>query len=64
MFCTAELAERHGKDRPAVVPELDGAQRERLNRALIAAALDVFADRRGVVEHVEDAAQHVLDQGL
>src|SRR5918993_5180023 len=44
-----ELAEGHRVYRPSLVPELDGAQRERLDRALVRAALDVLADPKGVV---------------
>ena len=37
---------------------------EQLHRALVAAALDVLADAERVVQHVEDARQHVLHQRL
>ena len=42
----------------------DRAQAEQFHSALVAAALDVLADPEGVVEHVEDAREDVLDQGL
>ena len=60
----AELAERHGEERPAVVAQLHRAQAEDFDRALVAAALDVFADAERVVEQIEDAADDVLDQRL
>ena len=44
--------------------ELDRAQAEQFNRSLVAAALDVFSDPESIVQHVEDAADDVLDQGL
>ena len=56
----AELAEGHGVERPAMVPQLHRAEAEGLDRALVAAALDVLADPEGVVEQVEDAADDVL----
>ena len=60
----AELAERHGGDGSAMVPQLDRAQREGLHRALVAPGLDVFADAEGIVEQVEDAGDDVLHQRL
>ena len=60
----AEIAERHREHRAAVVAQPDRAQAERLHRALVAAALDVLADAERVVQHVEDARQHVLHQRL
>ena len=60
----AELPEGHGVDRPAVVPELDRAQAEALDRSLVAAALDVLADPEGVVEEIEDAADDVAHERL
>src|SRR3546814_9612267 len=60
----AQLAERHGVERPAVMPQLDGAQAEGLHGPLVAAALDVLADPAGVVEQVEHAADDVLDDRL
>ena len=47
-----------------MVAQLDRAQAEGLDRALVAAALDVLADPEGVVEQVEHAADDVLDQRL
>ena len=47
-----------------MVAQLDRAQREALDRALVAAADDVLADPERVVEQVEDARDHVLDQRL
>ena len=65
MFWIApSVAERHGVERPAVVAQLDRAQAEGFDRALVAAALDVLADAEGVVEQVEHAADDVLDQRL
>ena len=59
-----ERAERHGVEIAAVVAQLDRAQGEALDRALVAAADDVLADPERVVEQVEDPRDHVLDQGL
>ncbi len=47
-----------------MVPQLDRAQAEGLDGALVAAALDVLADPERVVEQVEHAADDVLDQRL
>ena len=49
----AKLAERHRVDRSAVMPQLPRAQGEGLDRALVGAALDVFADPERVGEQVE-----------
>ena len=59
-----ERAERHRMQVAAVVAQLDRAQREALDRAADAAALDVLADPEGIVEQEEDARDHVLDQRL
>ena len=47
-----------------MVPELHRAQAEAFDRALVGAALDVLADAESIVEQVEDAGDHVLDQRL
>ena len=47
-----------------MVAQLDRAQREVLDRAADAAALDVLADPEGVVEQEEHARDDVLDQRL
>ena len=60
----AQRAERHGVEVAAMVAQLDRAQREALDRALVAAADDVLADPEGVVEQVEHARDDVLDQRL
>src|SRR6185295_5426112 len=60
----AKLAERNGKDGSAMMPESHRSQAERLYRTFVAATLDVFADAEGVVQHVEDAADDILDQRL
>ena len=60
----AELAERHGRQRAAMMAQLHGAQREALHRALVARRLDVLADPEGIVEQVEDARDDVLDERL
>jgi len=56
--------EGHGVERPVMMAQLHRAQAEALDDAAIGAALDVFADPEGVVEQIEDAADHVAHQGL
>src|SRR5690606_38473646 len=60
----AELAERYCEEIAAMVPQLDRAQRERLDRALVLAADDVLADPERVVEQIEHAGNDVADQSL
>ncbi len=60
----AEDAERHGVERSALMPQLDGPQAEGLDRALVGAALDILADPEGVVDEVEDARDDVLHERL
>ena len=47
-----------------MVAQLDRAQAEGFHRALVTAALDVFADPEGIVEQIEHAADDVPDQSL
>src|SRR5439155_11485448 len=57
-------AERHGVDRAAMVPQLDRANAEAFDGALIIAALDVLADPEGVIHQIEHAGDDVADKGL
>ena len=59
-----QRAERHRVQVAAMVAQLDRAQREALDRAADAAALDVLADPESIVEQEEDARDDVLDQRL
>src|SRR6202043_3772227 len=60
----AQHAERHGVERAALMPQLDRADAEAFDGALIVAALDVFADAEGIVEQVEHAGDDVADKIL
>jgi hypothetical protein len=60
----AQQAERHGVKRAALMPQLDRADAEALDGALVIAALDVFADPKGVVEQVEHASDDIADKIL
>ena len=59
-----QRAERHGVQVAAMMAQLDRAQREALDGAARAAALDVLADAERIVEQEEHARDDVLDQGL
>jgi hypothetical protein len=59
-----EFAERHGRQRAAMMPQPDRPQAEGLDDALVAAAFDIFADTEGIVPQIEHAADDVLDDRL
>jgi hypothetical protein len=59
-----QQAERHGVERAALMPQLDRADAETFDGALVVAALDVLADAERIVEQVEHAGDDVADKIL
>src|SRR4029077_8413661 len=60
----AQQAERHGVEGAALMPQLDRADAEAFDGALVVAALDVFADAERIVEQVEHAGDDIADKIL
>src|SRR5215203_4457311 len=56
--------ERHGIEIATMMAQFDRAQREALDRALVAAADNVLADPKRIVEKEEDPRDHVLHERL
>ena len=47
-----------------MVPEPDGADRDRFDRSAQCPDLDIFADPEGVIDQEEDAGYDIADQRL